>query len=106
MVIVDTLTNYYRTLVKSKSELANKMLISQIRILKSISKTIPVIITSQVYANLDNNDVNPVGRKIVTGDCSVVIKLDQSKERILRITKPENKEIKFEIKQDDLYFLD
>src|SRR3989344_3225827 len=52
LIIVDTITGYYRRLVNSKAELANKMLIAQMKMLNSISRYCSVIVVSQVSSSL------------------------------------------------------
>ena len=55
LIIVDSITHHYRRLYSREPEIARAMLGKQLSILKEISKTIPIIITSQVYSNMENN---------------------------------------------------
>src|SRR3989338_4816230 len=59
LIIVDSITHYYRRLQRREPEVARAMLGKQLSILNNISKNnIPVLVTSQVYSNM-NNDVSP-----------------------------------------------
>ena len=78
LIIIDTMSSYYRRMVKSKPELANKMLNSQLRILKYIAIQIPVIITSQVYTDIENNKISLVGSNIVKNYHKNLIKLQKN----------------------------
>ncbi|MDO8555634.1 MAG: AAA family ATPase [Nanoarchaeota archaeon] len=100
LVIVDTLTTYYRRLVNSEPELANGMLNSQLRILKALSKTIPVIITGQVYSTMETG-IRPTGGKIIEEPSDQLIHLEKE-PRIIRTLKPEKKELPFTIKDEGI----
>lgn len=102
-VVVDTLTSYYRRMVSSKTDLANGMLISQIRILKDASKAVPVFITTQVYENMEN-EVKPTGGKLVLDECDKLIFLEKEPRKI-KLLEPEKKENEFEIKDDGIVLL-
>ena len=100
LIIVDTLTTYYRRLVNSEPELANSMLNSQLRILKTLSKTIPIIITGQVYSTMETG-IRPTGGKIIEEPSDQLIHLEKE-PRIIRTLKPGKKEIPFTIKDEGI----
>lgn len=97
LVIVDSLGAHYRKLVKSKPDLANKMLISQLRILKEVSKICPVLITNQVYEDIDQKNLKMVGGSIVEKSSKYLIRLDKYEKRLVRILKPFRKNAFFRI---------
>ena len=86
LVVVDSITKYYRTLVKNNQDLANGMLTSQLRLLKKISKTIPVVLTTQVHSSLGEQQERPTGGKIVEGFADAIIYL-QRNPRVLHTGK-------------------
>ncbi|MBI2670717.1 AAA family ATPase [Candidatus Woesearchaeota archaeon] len=97
LIIVDSIGHYYRSLVKKKPDLANKMLISQLKMLKKISEKQPVVITNQVYTDIDKNIVRMLGRSIVGGYSTYIINLDKSDRRKLIVKKPLKRESFFQI---------
>ncbi len=102
LIIVDTMGSYYRRMVKSKPDLANKMLNSQLRILKYISKKIPVVITSQVYQDIENNMISLVGKKILDRYYKNLIKLEKKPSRILYC---KDLKLEFEINDEGINFI-
>ncbi len=99
-IIIDTLTTYYRRLVNSEHELANGMLNSQLRILKALSKKIPIIITGQVYSTMETG-IRPTGGKFVEEPSDQLIFLEKD-PRIINILKPDKKKIPFTIKDEGI----
>src|SRR3989344_3595690 len=93
LIVVDTIGNHYRTLVKSKPDLANRMLFSQYRTLKDFN--IPVLILNQVYENPVTNEVIMVGGRISLGNTNKLIELKKEPRQI--IYKNENKSRLFRI---------
>ncbi|HLD15623.1 MAG TPA: AAA family ATPase [Candidatus Nanoarchaeia archaeon] len=100
LVIVDTITGYYRRLVNSKAELANKMLIAQMKMLNSISRYCSVIVVSQVSSSLEKNEVRPVGGKILFNDFNNLIELKKSPRKL--VLMPSKDEFLFEIKDEGI----
>jgi DNA repair protein RadB len=96
LVIIDTLGFYYRRLVKRKHELANSMLISQLRILKNLG--IPVLITNQVYSKISENRIEVIGGNIIRRASTFLIELqkDDKRKAILKEPSPQ-KQIFFNI---------
>ncbi len=97
LVIIDSIGHYYRSLYKKHPDLANKMLSSQLRILKEISNECPIIITNQVYMDITSNEIRMVGGSIIEAYTDLLIRLEHDQNRILRIMKPDIKIIVFEI---------
>jgi len=100
LIIIDTISQFYRMKLKEDNYLTNKSLDKQLRKLKEISKEIPVIINNQVYSDINGN-VNIVGGDMLRNWSDTVIKLEKN-PRKLKIEKPEKKEFLFEIKENGI----
>ncbi len=98
LIIIDSINNHYRTLVKSKPELANKMLISQLRILKELK--VPIILTNQVYTNPETGETKITGNEIIKRDSDQLIELKKDPRKI--IYKNENKEYLISINENGI----
>ncbi len=72
LVIIDSLTKYYRTLVRNNQDLANGMLKSQLYTLGKLSKNLPVLLTTQVHSSLEENKDMPTGGKFLEGINNIV----------------------------------
>ena len=103
-VVVDTLTSCYRRLLRNKANLANGMLISQMRILKEVGRSVPVLISTQVYDDIEKNEIRPIGGKIIERDSNKIMFLKKD-PRIIKITKPEEKENRFNIQDEGIVLL-
>ncbi|MDP6642427.1 MAG: ATPase domain-containing protein [Candidatus Nanoarchaeia archaeon] len=101
LVVVDTIGMYYRRMVKGHKDLANNMLISQLRNLKELK--IPILITNQVYSNINIDEKMMVGHNIVERYCNCLIELDKNIKRKIKLIKPIKKEMYFEIKEDGIF---
>jgi DNA repair protein RadB len=101
LVVVDTIGMYYRRMVKSHRDLANNMLNSQLRNLKELN--IPILITNQVYSNIDLDEKMMIGHNIVERYCSCLIELDKNIKRKIKLIKPNKKEMYCEIKDDGIF---
>lgn len=105
LVIIDTIGIHYRIERSKDEKYANKSMDEAIRIFRWIvSKNIPVIMTNQVYSDLNNN-VKNVGGNILFNACNLVIHLEKE-PRILVLKKPTGKEAKFEIIETGLRLLE
>lgn len=101
LIIVDSITHFYRRLYKRKPEIAGAMLGKQLSILRKISKNIPVIITGQVYSDM-NNGILPLGSTIIKKFSDTLIKLEKAPKRKIIFKKPDKKEFIFEIVDDGI----
>ena len=63
LVIVDTLTVYYRQLVHREEEIAKAMLKLQLRILKNCG--VPVFVTNQVFSSFSDTSLVPVAGSLL-----------------------------------------
>jgi len=100
LIIIDTISQFYRMKLKEDNYLTNKSLDKQLRKLKEISKEIPVIINNQVYSDINGN-VNIVGGDMLRNWSDTVIKLEKN-PRKLKVEKPGKKEFLFEIKENGI----
>lgn len=103
LIIIDNIGGYYRRLLKRKPELANRMLISQLRTLEEVSKKVPILITSQIYTNLKDNTTNIVGGSIIKKSSNYLIELKNEKVRKAILRKPREKEFLFEIRNNGIF---
>jgi RecA/RadA recombinase len=105
LVIIDSFTALYRQELQNKKDV-NPMLSRQLSILKEVSATAPVLITSQVYMTMDKRDVGPIGSNMLKSWCNNLVKLhDDGRNRILHIeksTKVSNADICFEITNEGI----
>jgi len=97
LIILDTICFNYQRLQRRKPDLAKAMLSSQLRILKEISKKVPVLITSDVYYNVSQKKLRISGGTVLKKYCDCIIKLEKENIRKLIIRKPEKKEFIFNI---------
>ena len=104
LIIVDSIGAQYRGLVVKNPEKINKLLYKQLENLKEISrKNIPILVTNQVYFNIDKKKINLVGGEILKNNSGCLIELEKkSKKRKVIVRKPFEKEIMFEIKDGEL----
>lgn len=95
LVIVDSINHYYRRLHAREPEVARGMLAKQLSILNKISKNnIPILITSQVYSNMEN-EIIPLAKELLVRFSKTLIKLEKNPRKITNETK--NKISSFEI---------
>lgn len=97
LVVIDTLSMHYRVDLKKDYYKANKRLIYQLDILKKISEKIPVVVTNQVYTNVETQELNIVGGKMVSNYGGKIISLEKEPERKINVVKPFEKSSFFEI---------
>ncbi|MBS3155386.1 AAA family ATPase [Candidatus Woesearchaeota archaeon] len=103
LIIIDTIGNHYRMLVKSKPDLANRMLGSQYRALKDLSASIPVLILNQVYENPVTNEIIMVGGNISLENADQLIELKKEPRQI--VFKKENKSRFFRITEEGIHLV-
>ncbi len=96
VVIMDTISMHYRKEVKEDHYKANREIDREFYILKGIAKKVPVLITNQIYHDLDGN-VKSVGGEMLRNWCDYLIELKKNGNRKLIIKKPIEKEFNFDI---------
>ncbi|MBT5215805.1 AAA family ATPase [Candidatus Woesearchaeota archaeon] len=88
---LDTIGKFYRQASKISRSKANNELARQMRILKEISRKKPVVVCNQVYQNINENKVEPLGRSFVTKWCDHIIFLDEENEmRTMKVSDKDN----------------
>lgn len=103
LLIVDTLGYYYRRLLKNKALLANRMLITQVNTLRSYAHHLPVIVTNQVYTDVETQAQKIVGGDILLRSAQRVIEFQKDPRKIL-VKLPERKESLFTIDRSGFIF--
>ena len=107
LIILDTIGSIYREELKKDSIGTNIKVVKQLKTLVSISKEVPVIITNQVYKDIENNKIRAVGGNIAKNFCDCAIKLEKDerteKRRLSLLNQGNLKEFLFEIKEDGIY---
>lgn len=106
LVVIDSLVTLYRLeLEGDKIQDVNRKLAKQLSKLSDLSraKHFPVLVTNQIYSNIENGGIELSGRSIPGYMCKTLVrikKLEKGK-RIARVTKhrsiPEGKETEFVI---------
>tara|TARA_Y100000310_G_scaffold343630_1_gene452175 strand:+ start:2757 stop:3359 length:603 start_codon:yes stop_codon:yes gene_type:complete len=87
---IDTIGKHYREEAKKDRRGSNNEMARQMRVLKEISRTKPVVICNQVYQNITEDKVEPLAGNYVTKWCDVVIELDEVNDvRKFKLIKPE-----------------
>ena len=97
LVIIDSIGIYHRYELKKDASKANKEMHQQFNILSELcSKKIGVLITNQVYTDIEKNEVNLVGGNMLRNWSKYLIKLDKNPRKLI-LEKPEKKEVLFKI---------
>ena len=96
LLIVDTLGYFYRRMLKNKLLLANRMLITQVNTLRSYAQHLPIIVTNQVYTDMETQAQKIVGGEILLRSGQRIIELQKDSRKII-LQQPEKKESLFTI---------
>ncbi len=105
LIIIDTISHHYRVKVREKSEIYNMLIWKQFKILNEISKKIPVIITNQVYKNINKNNIEMIGGERFRRFSNRIIKLEKNPRRLI-LEKPTEKFVNFEVKGRGMFRLE
>ena len=98
LVIVDSMTNFYRKEIHTNPEEINNKFAEQMKILnKLVRQGVYIIITSQVYNKMDEKGVSFIGGKIVQNFSKKIIELQKEPNRSLILKKPEKGNFDFKI---------
>lgn len=96
LIVVDSLSKYYRAELKERGSGVNEKLILMLRKLhKFVDREIPVIVTNQVYSKF-NGGVEPVGGMMIKRWSQYLVRL-QKEPRLFVIEKPLVRETAFGI---------
>lgn len=97
LVIIDSIGIYYRYNLKKDANKTNKEMHRQFNILSELcSKKIGVLITNQVYTDIEKNEVTLVGGNMLRNWSKYLIKLEKNPRKLI-LEKPEKKEVLFKI---------
>jgi len=103
LVIIDTIGRYYRLEAKKDVNNANILMHRQFNVLSELnSKEIPVLITNQVYTNIEDGKINIVGGNMIKNWSKCLMKLEKNPRKLV-LEKPCFKEIEFEIKENGIF---
>ncbi|MBL7147287.1 MAG: AAA family ATPase [Nanoarchaeota archaeon] len=80
-IVVDTIGNFYRIALKENHYAANARLDKQLRILKELNCT--VLITNQVYFDIDKNKLRNIGENILFRHVDNIIKLERNPRTLI-----------------------
>ena len=105
LIIVDTVSYFYRAKVREKPKVYNMWVWRQFKILNEISKNTPVIITNQVYKDIGKNELAMIGGEMFKKWSNKIIKLEKSPKRII-FEKPIGNPISFEIRGNGIFMLE
>jgi len=103
LIIIDTIGLLYRKDYPEDRKKANATLEKQMRILTEISRNVPVILTNQVYADIDANALAMVGGDYIKQWCKKIIFL-QKQPRALIQQKPIKQKVPFTITSSGFSF--
>lgn len=101
LVIVDSLSYFYRLEIKEDYKKSNELMVEQLRALKHISGLCPIILTAQVYS-LPEKKINMVGGNLLKNFSTVLIELQKDPRRLITI-KPTSNSYSFNIHQEGIY---
>ena len=103
LVIVDTIGHWYRQEVRKDATSANRVMDRQLRLLFEMSRHVPVLLMTQVYADVTNKKTATVGGAMVLKWCKKLIEL-QKEPRTIILHKPMEKKSLFDITNSGLVF--
>jgi len=90
LVIVDSMVYYYRLERDGeKPHAASRELGSQLAQLMNIArkKKVAVLVTNQVYTNIDNGNMEPVGGDTMKYGSKIIVRLDNGIDRSAKVVK-------------------
>ena len=80
LLVLDSATGHYRVeLAKDQERTERKSFIAQITAMLKLCRrrVIPIILTSQVYTDIDRNEYKALGGHVLRHNCKVIIRLDR-----------------------------
>lgn len=102
LVIVDTLSYFYREELKKNPQEVNKEMDKQLKTLIELTrKGVFVVMCNQVYTNINDSSINIVGGDMIKNWSKRLLKLTKE-PRSLVLEKPELKEIKIDIANEGI----
>ena len=89
LVVLDSGTMFYRMALGSENEQSDRQCLSRqiILLLACVRKyDIPVVVTNQVYQDIENDEVAPIGGHILFHNAKAIIKLERVVDNVRRAT--------------------
>jgi DNA repair protein RadB len=83
LLILDSATGHYRVeLSKDLERTERRTFVAQITALLTLCRRrlIPIILTSQVYTDIERNECKPLGGHVLRHNCKVIIKLNRDED--------------------------
>ncbi|RMF55533.1 AAA family ATPase [Candidatus Woesearchaeota archaeon] len=98
IMVIDTIGKHYRVSLNENPQAANKKMVELMRLLHDITtkrELATVLITNQVYTDIENDRISNVGGKMIRNfsTCVIELKKDNSK-RIAKVVKYDEAELK------------
>ena len=105
LIIVDTISYFYRAKVKEKPKIYNMWIWRQFKILNDLSKNTPVIITNQVYSNIKKKNIEMIGGEMFRKLSNRIIRLEKNPRRLV-FEKPAEGFVDFQVKSEGVFKLE
>ncbi|MBI2564867.1 DNA repair and recombination protein RadB [Candidatus Woesearchaeota archaeon] len=90
-IIVDTISVHFRVERSEDKSRADQYLSIQVQLLSEIAKkySIPIVITTQVYEDINTSKIRPIGKELLTSNSDCVIEIEKlhSSRRKLTLQK-------------------
>ena len=103
MLVIDSIGIFYRLEAKNDSKEANREIDRQFNYLSELcQKKVSVLLTNQVYRNIDTGEINVVVGNMFSNWSKFLIRLEKDPVRKLILEKSENKEVEFKIENTGL----
>jgi DNA repair protein RadB len=86
LVILDSATSLYRVLLESDDRAVRRMLSAQLGELQELARRhrIPVVITNQVYTDIESGSLRPLGGRFLEHMCKTILLLEKAGEGLRR----------------------
>ncbi len=84
LIVIDTIGNFFRAIVRNHSDLASSCLKKQLSILEKKSRqNTGIIITTQVYTDINKHVLEPIGGNLLKKFCPTILQLKKDNSRRL-----------------------
>jgi len=88
LIVLDSATMHYRLTRKDEERMERKSLTHQITTLLRVARTrnIPVVLTSQVYTDIDKGTYEPLGGHIILHNSKAIVRLEKTGQNLRKAT--------------------
>jgi DNA repair protein RadB len=83
LLVLDSATGHYRVeLAKDLERMERRSFVAQITAMLTLCRRrmIPIILTSQVYTDIERNEYKPLGGHVLRHNCKVIVKLERDQD--------------------------